>query len=186
MEARRRQLALRGAAVATLLVILFLQLLAVNVRTSMSWDEGHHLFDGYTILKHRDFGLNPEVPPLAKAAAALPLLPLRLNEPEQQGRSSQLEAFLDGKDFLFKNDADGLLLRGRLVISLFTLGLALLVFLAGQEIFSATAGLLALAFLVFDPTLLAHGALVTTDAGITVFVFAAVYAWYRYTVRPTG
>ncbi|WP_353066716.1 phospholipid carrier-dependent glycosyltransferase [Tunturibacter psychrotolerans] len=186
MEARRQQLALRGAAVATLLVILFLQLLAVNVRTSMSWDEGHHLFDGYTILKHRDFGLNPEVPPLAKAAAALPLLSLRLNEPEQQGRSSQLEAFLDGKDFLFKNDANGLLLRGRLVISLFTLGLALLVFLAGQEIFSATAGLLALAFLVFDPTLLAHGALVTTDAAITFFVFAAVYAWYRYMVRPTG
>jgi hypothetical protein len=185
MGARRRQLALRGAAVATLLVILFLQLLAVNVRTSMSWDEGHHLFDGYTILKHQDFGLNPEVPPLAKAAAALPLLSLRLNEPEQQGRSSQLEAFLDGKDFLFKNDANGLLLRGRLVISLFTLGLALLVFLAGQEILGATAGLLALAFLVFDPTLLAHGALVTTDAAITFFVFAAVYAWYRYLVRPT-
>ncbi|MBB5328648.1 ArnT family glycosyltransferase [Tunturiibacter gelidoferens] len=151
----------------------------------MSWDEGHHLFDGYTILKHRDFGLNPEVPPLAKAAAALPLLPLRLYEPEQHGRSSQLEAFLDGKDFLFKNDANGLLLRGRVVISLFALGLALLVFLAGQEIFGATTGLLALAFLVVDPTLLAHGALVTTDAAITFFVFAAVYAWYRYMGRPT-
>src|ERR1700722_7753888 len=185
MEARRQQLALRGAAVATLLLILFLQLVGVNIRTSMSWDEGHHLFDGYTILKHRDFVLNPEVPPLAKAAAALPLLPLRLYEPEQKGRSSQLEAFLDGKDFLFKNDANGLLLRGRVVISLFTLGLALLVFLAGQEIFGVTAGLLALAFLVFDPTLLAHGALVTTDAAITFFVFAAVYAWYRYLVRPT-
>ena len=44
MEARRQQFALRGAAVATLLAILFLQLLAVNVKSSMSWDEGHHLF----------------------------------------------------------------------------------------------------------------------------------------------
>ena len=166
----------------SLLLVLFLQLLGVNIRSSMSWDEGHHLFDGYTILKHWDFGLNPEVPPLAKAAAALPLLPLSLYEPEQQGRSSQLEAFLDG--FLFKNDANGLLLRGRLAISLFTVGLALLVFLAGQEIYGATAGLLALAFLVFDPTLLAHGALVTTDAAITFFVFATVYAWYRYMLRP--
>jgi len=179
-----RRIIQRGAVVASLLLVLFLQLLGVNIRSSMSWDEGHHLFDGYTILKHRDFGLNPEVPPLAKAAAALPLLPLSLYEPEQQGRSSQLEAFLDGKEFLFKNDANGLLLRGRLVISLFTVGLALLVFLAGQEIFGATAGLLALAFLVFDPTLLAHGALVTTDAAITFFVFAAVYAWYRYILRP--
>ena len=179
-----RRIIQRGAVVASLLLVLFLQLLGVNIRSSMSWDEGHHLFDGYTILKHRDFGLNPEVPPLAKAAAALPLLPLSLYEPEQQGRSSQLEAFLDGKEFLFKNDANGLLLRGRLVISLFTVGLALLVFLAGQEIFGATAGLLALAFLVFDPTLLAHGALVTTDAAITFFVFAAVYAWYGYMLRP--
>jgi hypothetical protein len=181
----RRNIVLCGVAVAGLLTVLFLQLLAVNVRSSMSWDEGHHLFDGYTILKHHDFGLNPEVPPLAKAVAAAPLLPLRLYEPVQQGRSSQLEAFIDGREFLFKNDANQLLLRGRLVISLFTVTLALLVFLAGQEIFGSVAGLLALAFLVFDPTLLAHGALVTTDAAITFFVFATVYSWYRYMLRPT-
>jgi hypothetical protein len=72
--ATHRQLIMRGLAVAVLFAALFVQLLAVNVRTSMSWDEGHHLFDGYTILKHQDFGLNPEVPPLAKAAAAVPLL----------------------------------------------------------------------------------------------------------------
>jgi len=180
-----RQLVVRGLAVAALLTALFLQLLAVNVRTSMSWDEGHHLFDGYTILKHHDFGLNPEVPPLAKAAAAVSLLSLHLYEPVQQGRSSQLEAFVDGREFLFKNDANRLLLRGRLVISLLTVALALLVFLAGQEIFGTATGFLALAFLTFDPTLLAHGALVTTDAAVTFFVFASVYAWYRYSVRPT-
>jgi hypothetical protein len=126
--ATHRQLVVRALAVAALLGALFVQLLAVNVRTSMSWDEGHHLFDGYTILKHHDFGLNPEVPPLAKAAAAVPLLPLKLYEPAQQGRSSQLEAFVDGREFLFKNDANRLLLRGRLVISLLTVALALLVF----------------------------------------------------------
>jgi hypothetical protein len=180
MNQSHRQLVLRWAGVCTLLVILFLQLLAVNLRTSMSWDEGHHLFDGYTILKHHDFGLNPEVPPLAKAVAALPLLSLPLYEPVQQGRDSQLEAFLDGRDFLFKNDANQLLLRGRLAISLFTLILALLVFLAGQELFDSTTGLLALGFLVFDPNILAHGALVTTDIAISCFAFAAVYAWYRY------
>jgi hypothetical protein len=106
------------------------------------------------------------VPPFAKVLAAVPLLPMNLYQPVQQGRPSQTEAFLDGKDFLFKNDADKLLLRGRLAISLLTLLLALLVFLAGKEIFDTTTGLLALAFLVFDPNLLAHGSLVTTDAAI--------------------
>jgi hypothetical protein len=176
---------LRELAVAALLVVLFLQLLAVNRRTSMSWDEGHHLFDGYTILKHHDYDLNPEVPPLAKAAAAIPILPTRLYEPVQQGRASQLEAFLDGKDFLYRNDANQLLLRGRIVISLFTLALALLVFFAGEQLFDTTTGLLALALLTFDPNLLAHGALITTDAAITCLVFATVFAWYRYALRPS-
>lgn len=180
-----RQRVLRGAGVAALLTVLFAQLLAVNVRTSMSWDEGHHLFDGYTILKHHDFDLNPEVPPLAKVVAALPVVGMRLYEPVQQGRSSQLEAFVDGRDFLFKNDANALLLRGRMMISVFALILALLVFLAGQEMFDTTTGFLALGLLVFDPTLLAHGALVTTDVTITCLVFAAVYAWYRYRLRPS-
>jgi hypothetical protein len=178
-----RRSAMRGAAVAALLVVLFIELLAVNMRTSMSWDEGHHLFDGYTILKHHDFGLNPEVPPFAKVVAAVPVLPLRLYEPVQQGRSSQLEAYIDGRDFLFRNDANGLLLRSRMAISLFAVVLALLVFLMGQEMFDARTGLLALGLLVFDPNLLAHGALVTTDSAITCLVFASVFAWYRYTVR---
>ena len=170
---------------ALLLLLLLLQLVAVSRRSSMSWDEGHHLFDGYTILRHGDFDLNPEVPPVAKVIAAVPLLALNLVEPVQQGRSSQLEAFLDGKDFLFRNNADQLLLRARLAVALFTLGLALLVFFFADELFGTPTGLLALAFLVFDPNLLAHGALVTTDAAITCLVLAAVIAWWRYTRQPS-
>ncbi|HMH15500.1 MAG TPA: glycosyltransferase family 39 protein [Edaphobacter sp.] len=184
MPTNRKQM-ICMAAVVVLLSTLFVQLLAVNLHTSMSWDEGHHLFDGYTVLKHHDYDLNPEVPPFVKVLAAVPLLHMNLDEPVQQGRPSQTEAFLDGKDFLFKNDADKLLLRGRLMISLLTLLLASLVFFAGKELFDTTTGLLALAFLVFDPNLLAHGALVTTDAAITFCIFAAVFAWYRYSSSPS-
>jgi hypothetical protein len=172
--------------VGALLLLLWLQLFALSRCTSMSWDEGHHLFDGYTVLKHADFDLNPEVPPIAKIVAALPLLPLQLVEPVQQGRPSQLEAFLDGKDFLFHNDADRLLLRGRLAIALFTVLLALTVFVMAEAMFDTLTGLLALAFFVFDPNLLAHGALVTTDAAITCFVLASVFTWWRYTREPSA
>lgn len=184
MELRRQRI-VRGVCLAGLLLLLLAELFAVNLRTSMSWDEGHHLFDGYTILKHHDFGLNPEVPPMAKAVAALPLLRMHLYEPIQQGRDSQLEAFTDGRDFLFRNDANRLLTHGRMAIAGFTVLLALLVFLAGREIFNEATGFLALALFVFDPNLLAHGALVTTDAAITCMVFAAVYAWYRYCAKSS-
>jgi len=186
MEARvRRGRLLIGAGVAALLCVLFLELLAVNVRTSMSWDEGHHLFDGYTVLKHLDYNLNPEVPPAAKVLAAVPLLSMQLYEPVQQGRPTQTESYLDGKDFLFRNDANNLLLRGRTAISLLTVGLALLIFLMAKEMFGLTAAFLALAFFVFDPNILAHGALVTTDAAISLWIFAAVFAWYRYARAPS-
>ncbi len=170
---------------AACLLCLLIQLIAVSSRTSMSWDEGHHLFDGFTILKHHDYALNPEVPPLAKAVAAAPLLTLSLYEPAQQGRSSQLEAFLDGKDFLFRNDADQLLTRGRLAIALFTMLLAWFTHLLGRSLFGTQTALLALALFVFDPTLLAHGALVTTDAAISCLVLVTVFVWLQYTKRPS-
>jgi 4-amino-4-deoxy-L-arabinose transferase-like glycosyltransferase len=45
--------------------------------------------------------------------------------------------------------------------------------------------LLALLLCVFEPNLLAHGAMVTTDMAATATIFAAVYALYRYVKKPT-
>jgi len=136
-------------------------------------------------LKTGDFGLNPEHPPLVKMMAALPILNMPLRVPELQNREFKHEAFLGGKEFLFKNDADTMLFRARMAAATLTLLLALLVFLAGQEMFGTTAGFVALVMLVFDPNQLAHGAFVTTDTGLTCFLFATVYALYRYVKQPS-
>jgi tetratricopeptide (TPR) repeat protein len=45
--------------------------------------------------------------------------------------------------------------------------------------------LTALTLLVFEPNLIAHGALVTTDMAVTVGLFASVYALYRYVKSRT-
>ncbi|GGG72588.1 glycosyltransferase family 39 protein [Edaphobacter dinghuensis] len=172
-------------AVALLLVLVG-QLAYTSRANSISWDEAHHLFDGYNILKQHDYGLNPEVPPLVKMIAAAPLLRMHLVVPPLQGRSEQTEAFLDGKDFVFHNGADKLLFRARMAVSLFMIGLAICVFFAAYEMFGPAAGLLALAFLVFDPNFLAHGALVTTDTAISCCIFLALYLAYRYAKKPTA
>jgi hypothetical protein len=174
------------AGVAGLLFVMWIQL-ALSVRgESISWDEGDHLFAGYMSLKHGDLGLNPEHPPLAKMVAALPLLGMNLRVPELQGRNFKVETFLDGKDFNAWNLAQGILFRARMAASFFTLLLALLVFLAAREMFGITAGFIALALFAFDPSFLAHGALVTTDAGVSCFIFACVYAFYRYVKAPSA
>ena len=126
--------------------------------------------------KHADFGLNPEHPPLVKMLATLPLLNMTLKVPVLQNRNFKHEAFLGGKDFLFKNDADTMLFRARMAAALLTLALATLAFLAAQEMFGTAAAFIALALLVFDPNLLAHGAVVGTDIGLSCFMFAAIYA----------
>ena len=170
---------------AVLLLILICQLVYVSRENSITWDEAHHLFDGYNIWKNSDYGLNPEVPPLVKMVTAVPMLNMSLQVPPLQGRPFQTEAFLDGKDFLFHNDTDRILFRARMASATFMLLLAILVFVAANEMFGSLAALLALALLVFDPNFLAHGALVTTDTGITCFFFAVLYLAYRYTKRPT-
>jgi hypothetical protein len=184
-ESGRSHAARVAGAVAGLLLLIFLQL-ALSVRQeSISWDEGDHLFSGYMSWKRGDFGLNPEHPPMVKMVAALPLLPMKLQVPELQNRYFKTEAFADGSHFAAWNYAQGILFRARMAASVFMLLLALLVFLAAREMFGTRAGLLALILIAFDPNFLAHGALVTTDVGVSCFMLASVYAFYRYVRMPS-
>lgn len=52
--------------------------------------------------------------------------------------------------------------------------------------FGTGAAFIALTLVVFEPNLLAHGARVTTDAGLSCFMFATMYAFYRYVKAPSA
>jgi hypothetical protein len=172
-------------AVFLLLAAFGLQLVLSSQRNSVTWDEGHHLYSGYRTLTHLDYGINPEVPPLVKMVAALPLLRMPLTVPPLQGRFFKDEAFLGGKDFLFDNDFNDVLFRARMAAAGFSFALAVLIFVAARRMFSTTAALIALALFVFDPNFLAHGALVTTDVASAFTFFATVYAFYRWRLAPS-
>jgi 4-amino-4-deoxy-L-arabinose transferase-like glycosyltransferase len=167
-----------------LLAIMALQLVHLSRVTSITWDEGHHLFDGYNIWKRFDYRLNPEVPPLVKLVAAAPLLHAPLVVPPNQERAEQTEAFLDGRSFLVANGYDRILFPARMACMVFTLLLGLLLYLATKDLFGPIAALFALALFVFDPNLIAHGALVTTDVASSCLLLASIYAWYRYRKLP--
>jgi len=65
-----------------------------------------------------------------------------------------------------------------------TVLLAALIFRWGRDLWNAYAGLLALVVLVFDPTLLAHARLATTDVGVTALGTAALYTAWRWSRAP--
>jgi hypothetical protein len=174
-----------------LLLLVFLGELTFSIRQqSLSWDEGDHIFAGYMSWKKVDFGINPEHPPLVKALAAIPLLPMHLKVPDPKGLASfKDEAYFDGRDFIFGNggeaEADRIIFRARMAAASLSLLLGLLVFLAAREMFGDGAALFALALVVFEPNMIAHGAYVTTDMGISCFIFASIYAFYRYVKAPS-
>ena len=174
--------------VVLLLVLVFEVTLSIR-QQSLSWDEDDHLYAGYMSLTQRDFGMNPEHPPLVKALAALPLLPMHLQAPAFTGKGYfKGEAFMNGREFLFRNGgepvASKMIFRARLASGLLTLLLGVLVFLAGREMFGTGAALIGLALMVFEPNMVAHGAYVATDMGVACFMFATMYALYRYVKAP--
>jgi 4-amino-4-deoxy-L-arabinose transferase-like glycosyltransferase len=171
--------------VVCLLIILTLQLLLSIRQQTQTWDEANHIYAGYKSWTDADFGLNPEHPPLVKLVATAPLLSSQPKMPTLQDRFFKEEAFIGGKEFLYQNDADGILLRTRLATAIFTILLAVLVFIGTREMFGTGAAFIALMLLTFDPNLLAHGAFVTTDAALSCFMFATVFAFYRYVKAPS-
>jgi 4-amino-4-deoxy-L-arabinose transferase-like glycosyltransferase len=176
------------AAVVALLVVQALQMAFIVHRESLTFDEDDHIFAGYMMEKTGDYGLNPEHPPLVKLLATLPLLGRNLWTPPLQGRFFKTETYLDGRDFLARNDGPSqrLVFRMRLTAGLLALALSLLVFLAAQEWFGTGAALIALVLIVFDPNILANSALVTTDIGVSLFFLLGIYTFYRYVKKPTA
>jgi hypothetical protein len=172
--------------VVCLLFLLSLQLALSARRESQTWDEACHIFAGYRYWTHADFGDNPEHPPLVKLLATLPLRRLPLKVPEHPGVFSKEEDFLTATQFVYSNDAEMILFRTRMAAAMLTLLLGALVFAVAREMFGNVAAFVALTLLVFEPNILAHGAVVTTDVGMSCFLLATVYAFYRYMKKPTA
>lgn len=180
---RRRKLF--PALVAVLLCVLLAQLLFSVQHLSQTFDESAHLYAGVEHWQAHDFGVNPEHPPLVKLVAALPVMGKIVHPPHAPPIGFLPEEYIGGNALLYGNDADALLFRGRAAVALFTMLLALFVTAAAWQMFGRVAALIALFLFTFEPTLLAHGALVTTDMGVSCWIFAAVYLFWRYLQRPT-
>lgn len=173
--------------VLVLLVGEAAQMAYVVHRESLTFDEGDHSFAGYMMWKTGDYGLNPEHPPLVKLLATIPALGRNLWIPPLQHRDFKAEAYLDGREWLARNDgaSQHLVFRMRLMAGLLSIALSLVVFFMTREMFGDVAGLLALVLVSFDPNILGHSALMTTDMGVTMFFLASIYAFYRYVKRPS-
>ena len=172
--------------VAALLLAVFLIPFFSAQNFSPSADEITHLPSGYSYWKTGEIILNPQHPPLVKLLSSFPLLFLNLkfdkNDPNLTGPSRNEWQF--GHNFLFTNDADKLLLLGRIAPILISVLLGLYIFKWASELFSHKAGILSLFLYAFMPNIIAHAQFVATDLAVAAFSFIALY--YLWKLFKTG
>ena len=154
--------------------------------TSATWDEPMHLTAGYLGLARGDFRIDPSHPPLLRMWAAIPSLamrPLRVDTTsiDQATPTTWLATIykLTHRAMYVDNDADLLLGPARLMIVLLGVLLGLLVYAWAREWLGPLPALAALVLFVLEPNLMAHSSVVTTDLGVTTFIFGTVYFLWR-------
>jgi len=152
-----------------------------------TWDEAMILAAGYSYWKTDDYRMNRETPPLWKLACALPLLFMDLKLPKGDPSWRNRDAVAFGTAFLYHNrrSPEDILFPARCVTIGLSLAFALLVATWTKRRAGSLAGLFALAFIVFDPNILAHGRYVTTDLAAAAFSFLACVLWEAALDRPT-
>lgn len=150
--------------------------LSSAVQNSVTYDEVAHLAAGYSHLAFGDFRLVTEHPPLVFLWCALPLLYTKPAFPSFSDDAwDKSDAWNIGWDFFYesRNDHEEMLIQGRLMALVFSLGLGILVFLWSKKLFGPGGGLLSLTLYSFSPTILAHGNLITNDVAVSFFFIAA-------------
>ena len=180
--------------IASLLIASAFILCVVSLSNDCwTFDETAHITAGYSYLTKQDYRLNPEHPPLIKDLAALPLLFLSLNFPENDSSWTQEKEpvwwlqFDFARKFLYEsgNDPDKILLFARLPMILLFLFFAWFIFFWARKLFNNKTALLSLFLVSFSPTLLAHGRLVTTDVGAALGTILAIYFWLKFLKKPS-
>jgi 4-amino-4-deoxy-L-arabinose transferase-like glycosyltransferase len=155
---------------------------------SPTMDEQNHIARGYAYLRTGDLRLNLDHPPLINSLSAAPLFLLSdLKLPTDSPTWEHAHVIAFATQFLWhaNPNADQIILLARLPIILLAILLGCFVFKWATELYGPLAGLLALGLYVFDPNILAHARLATTDLGVTCFLFIAVYCFWRWLNRPT-
>ncbi len=177
-------------------VILLTIMFAVSILSikddALTFDELAHLPAGYSYLTQKDYRLNPEHPPLVKDLAAIPLLFLDLNFPEessswQEGSQGKWWVqFNFGSEFLYRsgNDADKIIFWGKIPMILLLIFLGWFLFRWARKLGSNKTALLVLTIFSFSPTFIAHGGLVTTDVAAALGAVLTIYYYLKFLKNP--
>lgn len=157
---------------------------------SVTHDELLHLTGGYFYDKFGDYRIQPENGNLPQRLAALPAVLMGAPPPKLEDNLywSTSDASVVGHQFFYETGHDHwpMLMAGRAVMMVFSLGTGLLVFWWARRLFGDAAGLFALTLYAFDPNVLANAPLATSDSAAVFFLLASCTAFWAHLRQPSG
>jgi 4-amino-4-deoxy-L-arabinose transferase-like glycosyltransferase len=174
-------------AVAGLFGIFVAQCLLGARADAPTYDETTHLPQGVLHLVRGDYRFQVDHPPFAKLVAGMGarIVGMHLPADGPQWRADMRNPF-EHRAWAWQvlygtpeNDAERLVRGGRLALVPLTLLILVVVWRWTRALYGEGAGLAALALAAFDPNLIAHGHLVTSDAPVTALLTVAAYALWR-------
>ncbi|MBD3267383.1 hypothetical protein GF373_12005 [bacterium] len=154
---------------------------------SPSVDEGSHLAAGLYSLQTLDFRMNREAPPLQSLICALPVAlayDVHLDFDNECWKKGIWNG--SGDKLLQANPAHfhDMLQTGRLGTMILSLLLCLIIFLWSRDLWGPVPAVMVLFLAVWEPNLLAHGRLVTTDCAATLLFVLTGYLFWRFCRQP--
>jgi 4-amino-4-deoxy-L-arabinose transferase-like glycosyltransferase len=181
------------ALVIVLLLWIAVVVTLAQLRMAPTFDEQNHVTRGISILRTGDYRLALHHPPLANILEALPVAWRRdtafstaMPSWSSDDPGVNLNIWRASKSTLWEQSNSGLTLihLARLPVLLFSLLLAVVIFLWSRALFGPWGGVLSLAFYALDPNILSHSGLATTDMAATCMIALALY-WFRgYLIQP--
>jgi 4-amino-4-deoxy-L-arabinose transferase-like glycosyltransferase len=178
-----------GAAIVLVLLWWTMAVTAVAGK-SPGFDEMSHLTAGYSYWLTADYRLQPEAGNLSQRWTALPLLAGGWRFPSlDQDAWRRFDVYAVGYHFFYDvgNDLQAMLLRGRAAIAVLGAALGLLVYAWSRRLFGRAGAIVSVGLFAFCPTLLANGALITSDTPVALFFTASGWAlWALFQAVSTG
>ncbi|MDP6801565.1 MAG: glycosyltransferase family 39 protein [Gemmatimonadota bacterium] len=172
--------------VAALLAAFAAASLLSMARKSPTFDETAHLGAGVSYVRAGDFRMNPEHPALPKLAAGAAALAAGARMPESSDAWRDGDQWAFGREVLYESPASWkrILFAARLPTVLAGLLLGFVVWVWTRAMAGAASAAVALGLFAFEPNIVAHSRLVTTDIPLALWVTAACAC--LWTARRTG
>jgi hypothetical protein len=177
-------------AACGLAVAFFAQSLTSSLKKSATYDEPMHIAAGLSYIETGRIVVSPEHPPLLKELSALALRQAGVRWPQ----TAQATAAANGdpqsasavaRSIVVDNGPDRVMFWARLPLIFVATALVFAIYMLGRRLIGDAAAVGAAFLCAFDPNILAHSFLVTTDVGVATFLVLFMVALWDYLSRPS-